>query len=417
MRRVSAVIGANYGDEGKGHIVDCLASPETMVVRFNGGAQAGHTVVTPDGRRHVFHTLGSGTFRGASTYLSRFFLVNPIVFLEEYMELHNMQLKPRCYVDPLAMVTTPYDMMLNRASEDKRSDARHGSCGMGVNETVERNNQFSNLFMSDLEDVDWLKGKLLDIRRYYVPTRMEDLGLDEKDLPLLKDDRILKNFLADCIAMRHVLTKEPWGRLIPGNFDLLFEGGQGLRLDEHAAGFPHVTRSRTGLPNVVTLLDEVGLRGSAVDAYYVTRPYITRHGVGPLSHELASPPTVPGRFEDRTNVQNPYQGALRFGSMDVEEMAGPILKDIREARLPKLRPHLAITCVDQMQDPGDGRRLANQVNEIVGLTSRIICRGPTRDDAYQSFYPNAKEDRTGEGAPSTNCCTASSNVDVFHGEW
>jgi len=81
MNEANVVIGANYGDEGKGAAVDRLATEagaQCLVVRFNGGAQAGHTVETPDGRRHVFSHFGAGSFAGARTFLSRFFVSNPI---------------------------------------------------------------------------------------------------------------------------------------------------------------------------------------------------------------------------------------------------------------------------------------------------------------------------------------------------
>src|SRR5471032_1189579 len=80
-----AVIGAGYGDEGKGLLVDALAAAgETAIVcRSNGGAQAGHTVTLADGRRHVFHHLGSGALAGAATHLSRFFVHHPMLLQEE----------------------------------------------------------------------------------------------------------------------------------------------------------------------------------------------------------------------------------------------------------------------------------------------------------------------------------------------
>ena len=85
----SVVIGANYGDEGKGLMTDflCRQHSADLVVRFNGGAQAGHTVVTPEGERHVFHHIGSGYFAGVPTYLSKFFVSNPVLFKQEYQEL------------------------------------------------------------------------------------------------------------------------------------------------------------------------------------------------------------------------------------------------------------------------------------------------------------------------------------------
>ena len=86
MKHAFAVIGANFGDEGKGLMTDyfCSQNKKSLNIRFNGGAQAGHTVVTPDGKRHVFSHIGSGTFSGADTYLSEFFTLNPIMFMKEH---------------------------------------------------------------------------------------------------------------------------------------------------------------------------------------------------------------------------------------------------------------------------------------------------------------------------------------------
>jgi hypothetical protein len=109
----TVVIGANFGDEGKGLAVDALAAragpsrhaglsrhSDAAVIRFNGGAQAGHTVVTEDGRRHVFSHVGAGAFAGAVTFLSRFFVVQPAIFAREAAELAETGLTPRVYIDP-----------------------------------------------------------------------------------------------------------------------------------------------------------------------------------------------------------------------------------------------------------------------------------------------------------------------------
>src|SRR5260370_26170356 len=116
-RRAQAVIGAGYGDEGKGLLTDALAAevgPDTLVVRYNGGAQAGHTVQAPDGRRHVFHHVGSGSFVGAPTYLSRYFVVNPLFFAGEVAELAAVGLTPKNCIHPDARVTTPYDLTITQ---------------------------------------------------------------------------------------------------------------------------------------------------------------------------------------------------------------------------------------------------------------------------------------------------------------
>src|SRR5579864_7866772 len=91
MSKVFLVQGLGYGDEGKGSIVDYLVRQEKapLVVRFNGGAQAAHNVVTDDGRHHTFTQFGSGTFAGARTFLSRFMIVNPFTLLTEAKALEQ----------------------------------------------------------------------------------------------------------------------------------------------------------------------------------------------------------------------------------------------------------------------------------------------------------------------------------------
>ena len=107
-----------------------------LVIRFNGGAQAGHTVTSPEGIRHVFSHFGSGTLAGASTYLSKYFIVNPILFNREYDVLIKKGIVPRVYVSPECIVTTPFDMMINQVIEKRRDGDRHGSCGYGIFETI-----------------------------------------------------------------------------------------------------------------------------------------------------------------------------------------------------------------------------------------------------------------------------------------
>src|SRR5215212_9182933 len=141
-RRAIILSGLGFGDEGKGSWTDFLARTEPVhtVVRFNGGAQAGHNVVTPDRRHHTFAQLGSGSFvRGVNTHLSRFMLVNPLRLLHEADELRALGVPDalsRLTVDRGAPVTTPFQVAANRLRELARGDARHGSCGMGIGETM-----------------------------------------------------------------------------------------------------------------------------------------------------------------------------------------------------------------------------------------------------------------------------------------
>ena len=130
-----AVIGAGFGDEGKGQMVDYFARTGNFsrVVRYNGGSQAGHTVVTPDGRRHVFSQIGAGAFQEIPTHLSRFFLFNPIYFMEERRAFQATTGRfPKVTISSSAEIIIPLDVMGNRQRETERGDARHGSCGHGI---------------------------------------------------------------------------------------------------------------------------------------------------------------------------------------------------------------------------------------------------------------------------------------------
>ena len=131
-----------YGDAGKGSIVDYLTrkTGAHTVVRYNGGAQAAHNVITPEGKHHTFAQFGSGTFvPGTRTHLSRFMMVHPLALLAEERHLQSLGIDdafPRLSIDREALVTTPFQQAANRIKEIARGDGRHGSCGMGVGETM-----------------------------------------------------------------------------------------------------------------------------------------------------------------------------------------------------------------------------------------------------------------------------------------
>lgn len=398
--RLSAVIGANYGDEGKGHTVDYLSDQRTLVARFNGGSQAGHTVTTPDGRRHVFHHFGAGTFQGATTFLTEFFLVNPILYVQEHRELATKGVRPKAIIDPNCRVTTPWDMMLNQAAEAKRGPERHGSCGVGINETVTRGlNAEYRVLVRDLVDHSWnLKDKLRRIQGEWVPRRATELGVDLRDIPWVSDNRITDRFLADWGWMLRESTQDRWdcSSVSARQWDrVVFEGAQGLRLDEFGKDFPHVTRSRTGLTNVLKLMDIAGM-GSAypLDVYYVTRPYLTRHGAGPLKYDLIAPPYSTVR--DATNVPNQHQGFLRYAWLDTSDLTDSILEDLVRADGWNVKPHLSVTCLDQVPkefiimaraEPLGITVNANELYEIMDgaldLKGRLFFYGETRDHLSQ----------------------------------
>lgn len=303
--RARVVIGANFGDEGKGLVTDWLCRQGAgMVVRFNGGAQAGHTVVTPEGKRHVFSHFGSGTFSEVPTYLSEFFVVNPIMFTNELAELNGLGLAPVVYAHPKCVVTTFADMWINQQDEIKRGKNRHGSVGLGVNETVNRSAiPELRITMGDIWDNPGkLRGRLEAICGKYAKFRVG------KEIE--QAENMISAFVRGCETFAEQV--HPLG--IAQCEDPVFEGAQGLLLDQNNKEFfPHLTRSNTGMQNVRTLCGQAGIKD--LEVFYVSRTYLTRHGAGPLPGE------DPGmRFVDDTNLEHPFQGTIRFAPLDLPEL-------------------------------------------------------------------------------------------------
>ena len=396
-RTARVVIGAGYGDEGKGAAVDRLAGPGTIVARFNGGAQAGHTVVAPDGRRHVFHHVGSGSFHGAATYLSRHVVSSPMHLVEELEELAALGVAPTLFADPRGLVATPFDMLLNQAVESARGIARHGSCGYGVGETIERTERGPPITLGDLADTARLRQTLWTIRATWVPARCAALGLT--DMPaayaaLLADDALIEAYVAVAGAVAHRLTLS--GPEMLTGAEVVFEGAQGLALDQARGAFPFVTRSNTGLHNALEVAAAAGL--GRLEVIYATRCYQTRHGAGPLPGEVAAPP-VP-RFADATNVPNDWQGTLRFAPLDAAALAVRVEADLGDARGTgiEIAPSLAVSCLDQagpslpviwdgkLQDVATDA-LAPLLVERLGFTAGVATYGASRGDVVAITGP------------------------------
>lgn len=349
-----AIIGAGFGDEGKGYWTDVHAAQaqargqDAWVVRFNSGAQAGHTVQAPDGRRHVFHHVGSGTFAGAGTFLGAGVALNPMLLHGELESLNGLGVPlPRMAVDPRAPVTLPFDVMINQAAEAARGSARHGSCGIGFCETIERSliPDFA-LRAADLLSERRIRACLDRVRAEYVPLRLAKVGLPANAIDLWRwNEAILDRFVEDARRMSERLPlRDP--TFLSACDTVIFEGAQGLRLDQDLGVFPYLTRSNTGLPALLDLAIEAQIE--AVHVTYVTRAYLTRHGAGPLPDELTTCPAP--EFSDPTNLPNPHQGTLRFADLDPVTLADFIGRDLTRAvgRPVSVSHDLSVNCLDQM---------------------------------------------------------------------
>lgn len=393
------VIGANYGDEGKGLITDFLArkTRAKIVCRFNGGAQAAHTVQT-DEHRHVFHSFSSGSFAGSDTYLSDQFIFNPYVFFDEACELAGKLLPlPRVYCHPNARVTTIFDIAINNILELSRGDDRHGSCGLGINETVERSlNPKYIITIEDLFSVDTLTKKLKLIREEWVPYRLAQLNLNDLGPKYHeKTDNILYNddYELHVAQLRNCLRfLTPTSTTLRHLVDdvVIFEGAQGLGLDEELGEFPHVTRSKTGVIGANSAFEIFGV--TEIQPIYVTRAYVTRHGAGPLPFGGLMKPL--DHF-DQTNVPNEWQGRLRFAPLHLGELHLMITTDMARAHadcsVKLLPPQLAVTCLDQQSKIGSFSRRANlkihsseefvkYLEHQLGYDVALTSYGPTAQD-------------------------------------
>jgi adenylosuccinate synthase len=363
--KAGVVIGAGFGDEGKGVVTSLLAADageDALVIRFNGGAQAGHTVVSGS-RRHVFSHFSSGSFTGAATFLSRYFVANPLLFLKEREALGHLGIRPRILAEADMRITTPFDMLINQMSEIARGADRHGSCGVGFGETVERSLvprcrlHFSDLAGDPARCRRRLRALLIEIRDNWVSKRLAALGLaDAASRPELAglvtvvgDDEFIYRWIEDALefAAGIEISNLAPVRTAARHGSLVFEGAQGLLLDQDRGWFPHVTRSNTGLRNVLEIAERAGIDG--LDVTYVTRAYLTRHGRGPLPGELAHAPY--SAVVDETNVENPYQGRLRYAWLDLDLLGRTIAADLGDARgaSAAISPRLAVTCLDQVE--------------------------------------------------------------------
>jgi len=328
MANATLVAGLGFGDEGKGSIVDYLTRrhDSKLVVRYNGGAQAAHNVVTDDGRHHCFAQWGSGTFAGTRTLLSRFMMCNPIFAISEARHLISSGvLSPwsLLYVERDALITTPFHVAANRLREiARRKTGVHGSCGMGIGETMRDfvDKRDDCIFARDLANEEiWKKLLALQERK-----RAEVMALDldptrsevAKELFVLEDRGIVGDITAlyEQFARQTSIVDEAFlVRELASDSHVIFEGAQGALLDEWWGFHPYTTWSTCTFENAEMLLASAGFVGHAA-RLGVLRTYHTRHGAGPM-------PTAGLEWNalsaDDHNKTGPWQEGFRSGPFDM----------------------------------------------------------------------------------------------------
>jgi adenylosuccinate synthase len=395
------IIGGGFGDCGKGLMTDYFASKmeDSVVIRSNGGAQAGHTVVTPEGQRHVFSHLSSGSFNGRSTYLSEYFVANPLLLDKELKVFNEVSngMKVNIFAHPDMLITTPFDMLLNQRVEKSRGDELHGSVGVGFGETLERAKTHSRLTFRMV--YSWMRiGKQMDsfafvdnlfthmdaIRKEYVPTKVNLNKVSPSFLEVLNNDELIYETINQIREMLEVIDLVDY--TILRNRPLIFEGAQGLLLDQDYGYFPHVTRSNCGMRNISAILNQIPGKHD-VTVNYVTRAYATRHGAGPLYDE---DPLLFDKYNivDETNVKNDWQGELRFAPLNYDLFESITNKDFALYAPVGAKRVSTITCLDQLEGSvhvytnSQAQNIDPNVfrEQIVPQLFEYQSYGPTRND-------------------------------------
>lgn len=363
-----------YGDAGKGSIVDYLVrqTAKPIIVRYNGGPQAAHNVVTADGRHHTFSQFGSGSFvSGVRTHLSRSMLINPLACFKEAAHLRSVGVHDiwlRTTFDEEATVVTPFHMAMNQLRETARGEGRHGSCGQGVGETraLQKARPMLTIRMQDLSRGDQLRWKLRLIQEEF---RTQAVSL-RKEVPpsqtilqaldLLHDRFVVEELVrayGQFLELARVTDVEHLARLAGVHESLIFEGAQGVLLDEKYGFHPHTTWSDITFRHALDVLENIGYDGNIV-RLGLLRGYAVRHGVGPfVTEDIALGQDLP----DEHNVTNRWQGDFRVGYPDlvITRYAIDVLGGVDE---------LAVTMLDRMSQHSKwriatGYQLAATANE------------------------------------------------------
>ena len=386
-REIKIVIGANYGDEGKGLVTAALAKEaiqakkDTLVICSNGGAQRGHTVDWSVNERHVFHHFGSGIFSGADTYIAPQFMINPIIFCKEYEELSEVfnrhMLRPNIYVNKDCRVTTIYDVLFNRLIEEERGSNKHGSCGLGIFETFNRNKTryaftFDDIYTRTynyIDHIDQVKYYLNQTKEFF-KKRAIDLGFPkEKYESILNNKAYFYNFIDDLINMCNKTTLINNPTYFLDNYNtIIIENAQGLLLDMDKEDTVHKTPSSTGLKNIYDCLPSDIIKDSEIEVCYVTRTYMTRHGAGEFPTECSHwelCPTMDIRLNDLTNIPNPYQDEIRFGTLDISDFLARIENDFHNYKPnEQTKMSIAITHEDEVKQPVSNKVFTNHCDYL-----------------------------------------------------
>lgn len=283
MGKSVVILGSQWGDEGKGKIVDMLMEQASIAVRFQGGHNAGHTLVI-DGKKTILRLIPSGILHAhVQCLIGNGVVLSPTALLEEIDELERsgVPASQRLRISDSCVLILPYHVALDRAREEARGDAKIGTTGRGIGPAYEDKVARRAIRFCDLFDEKRLKAKLTDVLKYHnfvLENYHQKPAIDLETLyaDLLKMVPRLKPMRADVAALLAQYRAEGKG--------IMFEGAQGTLLDVDHGTYPYVTSSNTtaGAASVGTGFGPRHLNY----ILGITKAYTTRVGSGPFPTEL-----------------------------------------------------------------------------------------------------------------------------------
>ena len=280
MKKVDVLLGLQWGDEGKGKIVDVLTSKYDIIARFQGGPNAGHTLEF-DGIKHVLHTIPSGIFhKNVVNVIGNGVVIDPVIFEKEIDSLKKLdrEISP-ILISKKAHLILPTHKLIDAASEESKGKSKIGSTLKGIGPTYMDKTGRNGLRIGDiasslfLDKYEKLKKKHLQILKFY----NYNFELDKIEKEWFRSIEVLKNFtLIDSEHYLHSAIKE--GKKV------LAEGAQGTLLDIDFGSYPYVTSSNTITAGACTGL---GVSPKIIgNVYGIFKAYCTRVGSGPFPTEL-----------------------------------------------------------------------------------------------------------------------------------
>ena len=278
--KVDVLLGLQWGDEGKGKIVDVLTNNYDIIARFQGGPNAGHTLEF-DGIKHVLHTIPSGIFhKGIINLIGNGVVIDPVIFEKEIISIKKLNLEiSELYISKKAHLILPTHKLLDAASEHAKGKHKIGSTLKGIGPTYMDKTGRNGLRVGDLNCINFkdkynkLKNKHIELLKFY--------DFDHK-LEKLEQDWF--NSLKTIKKFKHIDSEHFIHRSIKEGKKILAEGAQGTLLDIDFGSYPFVTSSNTITAGACTGL---GVAPNQIsDVFGIFKAYCTRVGSGPFPTEL-----------------------------------------------------------------------------------------------------------------------------------